>query len=93
MTGYFYAFEDAATCGQELPDVWNGDELTAGAFLRSERGVWLTQPVMSDPDPETGEQTIATPGTRSAPFVVLLPVEYPDAAAYRITPEGEQGFM
>ena len=97
MSGYIYAFEDAATCGQELPEVWTVDDdgepvLTAGVVLRSERGVWLTQPVMSDPDPDTGEQTVETPGTRSAPFVILSPVEYPDAAAYRITPEGEQGF-
>ena len=93
MSGYIYAFADAATCGQELPEIWDGAELTAGAVLRSERGVWLTQPVLSDPDPETGEQTITTPGTRSEPFVILSPAEYPDAADFLISPEGEQGFM
>jgi hypothetical protein len=98
MSSYFYAFEDAATCGQEIPSVWTvGAEgepsLTVGALLRSQRGVWLTQPVFSEPDPDTGEQTVVTPGVRSADFVILSPVEYPDAADYLINPDGEQGFM
>jgi hypothetical protein len=97
MSGYFYAFEDAATCGQEMPEVWTVDGdgepvLIGGAVIRSTRGVWLSLPVMSEPD-ENGDCTLTTPGTRSAPFVVLSPVEYPDAADFLITPEGEQGFM
>ena len=92
MSGYFYAFDDAATCGQELPQIWNGDALADGVVLRSKVGLWLSTPVMSEPD-ENGDQTITTPGLRSAPFVILSPVEYPDAADFLITPEGEQGFM
>ncbi len=98
MSGYFYAFEDAAECGQEIPQVWTVDEesgepvLTSGAVLQSTRGVKLTPDVLSEPDPETGEQTIVTPGDMSADYVILTPEEYPDATAFRIIPHGRQGF-
>lgn len=97
MNGYFYAFEDAAECGQEIPEVWSVDEETGepvliGAVLQSTRGVWLVSPVLSEPDAETGEQTLLTPGEKSADYVILTSQEYTDAAAFRITPEGRQGF-
>jgi hypothetical protein len=97
MSGFFYAFDDAATCGQEMPEVWAVDDdsnpiLIGGAIIRSESGLWLSAPVLSDPD-ENGDQTVTTPGVKSAPFVILSPVEYPSAAGFLITPEGEQGFM
>jgi hypothetical protein len=97
MSGYFYAFDDAATCGQELPEIWAVDDgadpiLIGGAIIRSESGLWLSAPVLSEPD-ENGDQTVTTQGVKSAPFVILSPVECPGAAAFRITPEGEQGFM
>lgn len=97
MSGFFYAFDDAATCGQELPEIWAaGDDgepaLIGGCIIRSINGLWLSSPVLSEPN-ESDEQTVTTPGVRSAPFVVLSPVEYPSAADFLITPEGEQGFM
>lgn len=91
MSGYFYAFADAAECGQVLPDVWDGDSLKPGVVERSTDGVWIVSPVTEE-DFEAGTVTVISAGERSAPYVILTVDEYADAAAYRIEPDGERGF-
>jgi hypothetical protein len=54
--------------------------------------VWLTQPVLSEPDPETGEQTVVTPGVQSDPVVLLRPTPLVALADHEIEPEGHGGF-
>ena len=92
--GYFYAFADQAECGQVLPGIWDQLEdgepfLIGGCIRRPAR--WLVEPVLSEPN-ENGEQTVVTPGTLSEPFVILSPVELPDASAHQIEPVGDVGF-
>lgn len=94
VNGYFYAFADQAECGQAVPSIWDQTEDGEPVLISDcvqRRAVWLVEPVMSEPD-ENGEQTITTPGTLSEPFVILSPVELPDAADYAITPVGQAGF-
>lgn len=94
MSSYFYAFADQAECGQVLPGIWDQDDegepyLIGGCIRRPAR--WLVEPILSEPD-EDGAQTVVTPGTLSEPFVILSPVELPDASAYQIEPIGDVGF-
>lgn len=89
MNGYFYAFADEAECQSVVPGVWGTNQdgntyLDAGCVQRSTRQ--LVEPTYD----ESGE--VVTPGTLSEPFVILSPVELPDASAYQITPVGDVGF-
>jgi len=95
MAGYFYAYASEATARAARPD-WFGQDGQGGYVLRaprvvaSTRGLWLVEPGLSDPD-ENGEQTIITPGERSADFVVLSP-ERDGTEARLIDPPSHQGF-
>jgi hypothetical protein len=95
MSGHIYAFDSLADAGQELPHLFGVDDadepvVTGGAMLYSSRGVWLVAPVMSEPD-EDGNQTITTPGTRSALVVILSPNDE-ELPGFEINPPGVQGF-
>lgn len=93
MSGCFYAFEDEDEARAVLPGLFvaklsgDGFDLT-GAILRATNGVWLERPVY-----EQGEDgpVETTPGTLSAPYVLLTEAEHEGAAVYRIDPPGEQG--
>lgn len=95
MKGYFYSAADAETLhaaypsGFQLDDESGEVEPVSPLTLRSQNGVWLTSPVMSEPDPETGEQTIVTPGVRSDNCVVVSSLPIGVLSAYLIEPEGE----
>jgi hypothetical protein len=96
MAGAFYAFTTKTIARGKLPDYFEQDEddiwqVASQAMLYSERGVWITAPVMSEPD-ESGDQTILEAGVRSKDFVVLVPDEVESALSYQITPAGAQGF-
>lgn len=95
MSGYFYAYASQATARAAKPDWFAEDEngewrLVDQRVCVSTKGVWLVNPVMSEPD-ENGEQTIVTPGERSADYVILSP-EQDGSEAKRITPASHQGF-
>jgi len=95
MAGYFYAYTSEATARAAKPD-WFEQDGEGGYALRSPRvvvstrGLWLVEPVMSEPD-ENGGQTVITPGERSADFVILSP-ERDGTVARLIDPLGHQGF-
>lgn len=96
MSGTFYAFTTKAIARTKLPDYFAQDEggawqVSNQAVLYSQRGVWITAPVMSEPD-ENGDQTILEAGVRSKDFVVLVPDEVESASSYKVTPAGAQGF-
>lgn len=91
MSGFFYAFEDEDEARAVLPGLFlphgDGFDLT-GALVRSECGVWLERPEVD----YTGDGPVVTsPGTLSAPYVLLCEAEHEAAAIYRIDPPGEQG--
>lgn len=95
MSGYFYAYASQATARAAKPDWFSEDEngdwhLIDQRVCVSTKGVWLVNPVMSEPD-ENGEQTIVEPGERSADYVILSP-EQDGSEAKRITPASHQGF-
>jgi len=95
MAGYFYAYASEATARAAKPD-WFWPDEDGGYSLRrprvvaSTRGLWLVEPVLSEPD-ENGDQTVITPGERSADFVILSP-ERDGTEARLIDPPGHQGF-
>lgn len=96
MSGYFYAYASQATARAAKPDWFAQDDESGDWHLIGERvcvsnrGLWLVNPVMSEPD-ENGEQTIVTPGERSADYVILSP-EQDGSEAKRIEPASHQGF-
>ncbi len=97
MSGCFFAFTGKTAARNALPECFAKDDagvwqVSGGAMLRSTKGVWLVDPVMSDPDPETGEQTVITEGERSKPYVLLLPEDPGKAQSACIVPAGDQGF-
>ncbi|WP_412545832.1 hypothetical protein [Maricaulis sp. MIT060901] len=97
MSSYFYAAQDAATLSAALSAAFVTDEETGAVrpvspkVCLSTSGVWLQEPVMSEPD-ENGEQTVETEGVRSEPYVVLSPTPIAAWAAFQIVPVGVQGF-
>ena len=95
MNGYFYAYASQATARAAKPDWFAEDEngdwyLVDQRVCVSTKGVWMVNPVMSEPD-ENGEQTIVEPGERSADYVILSP-EHDGSEAKRIEPASHQGF-
>ena len=95
MSGYFYAYASQATARAAKPDWFDQDDdgewyLVGERVCVSTKGVWLVDPVMSEPD-ENGDQTILTPGERSADYVILSP-EQDGSEAKLITPASHQGF-
>lgn len=97
MSSYFYAAADAATLSAAFPGGFVTDEETGEVHPVSPKvclatgGVWLVQPVMSEPD-ENGEQTVETGGVRSDPYVVLSPSPVAAWSDFEIAPVGVQGF-
>ena len=95
--GYFFAYASGAGARSSRPDWFVQDpeteewHLVGQRVLVSTNGLWLVAPVMSDPDPDTGEQTVITPGERSADYVILSP-EDDGSASKKIEPVGHQGF-
>lgn len=98
MSGYYYAFDDVDQLALLAVDLFASYESYGGeqpsdyemaASLRSVSGVWLTRPVESDPDPETGEQEVLQAGIRSKPFVIVLPEPDERLSDYLVTPDGE----
>ena len=94
MKGYFYSSPDAETLAGLYPagfviDETSGDLMPSnGLTLRSTRGVWLSSPVLSEPD-ENGERYLVDPGVRSDEYVVISAKEIGLLSAYLIAPEGE----
>ena len=95
MKGFAYHWPteaDAAADGALVLDAETGNYVEAQGWTRTPGPLWLTAPVMSEPDPETGEQTPETPGVPSDPVVLLRRTELVALADNRITPEGHGGF-
>ncbi|MFW6300527.1 MAG: hypothetical protein ACOC20_06365 [Oceanicaulis sp.] len=95
MNGHFYAFADeqaALDAGALVTDPETGETNAAPGYTRIPGPVWLVEPVLSDPDPETGEQTVTEPGTQSDPVVVLTPQPVAALHDQKIEPAGHQGF-
>lgn len=97
MSGYFYAFDDVAECGQEASSVWSVDAeseepILVGATLVSTRGIFITKPGLIED--AGGELVIdpGAPGARSLDYVILTSAPILGAEAYLIEPEGRQGF-
>ena len=95
MSGYFYAYASQSTARAAKPDWFeqgeDGDwQLVDQRVCVSTKGLWLVNPVMSEPD-ENGDQTIVTPGERSSDYVMLSP-EQDGSEAKEITPASHQGF-
>ena len=93
--GYFYAWADEASAiadGALETDAETGAIDASNGWTHIPGPVWLTQPVLSEPDPETGEQTVVTPGVQSDPVVLLRPTPLVALEALRINPEGHGGF-
>lgn len=95
MKGYFYAADSAATVhGAMFPSGFQTNDESgqlapiSSLTLRSTSGVWLTSPVMSEPD-ENGDQTVVDAGVRSDPYVVVSSMPIGLLDAYLIQPEGE----
>lgn len=94
MKGFAYHWPTeaaAAADGALVLDAETGNYVEAAGWTRTNQG-WITAPVMSEPDPETGEQETLTPGVPTDPVVMLHPREQAALAAHRITPEGHGGF-
>lgn len=95
MSGYFYAFEDKDAARAAIPEIFTEDDgewsLRDDVNRYSTRGVWTLAPEMSELD-ENGEQTVVTPGERSANYVILTAHECGDCEQYLINPPGVQGF-
>lgn len=95
MKGYFYSADSAETLSAAYPAGFQTNQESgelapvSPLTLRSTSGVWLTSPVMSEPDPETGEQSVATEGVRSDPYVVVSSRPIGLLEDYLIEPEGE----
>lgn len=52
---------------------------------------WITEPVLGEPDPETGEATVIEPGVSPGPVMALCPVPVPALEHRRIYPIGASG--
>lgn len=95
MHTHFYHWPseaDALTAGVLVEDAESGAVNAAPGWTQTPGPVWLTAPVMSEPDPETGEQTVVTPGEQSGPIVLLSADPVAALAANEIYPEGHGGF-
>jgi hypothetical protein len=95
MKTYFYNWPteaDAAADGAMTLDAETQTYQPASGWTRTPGPVWLTAPVMSEPDPETGEQTVVTPGVQSEPVVLLRPTPLVALADHEIEPAGHGGF-
>lgn len=93
--GVFYAWPDEASALLDfalVSDAETGAIDAAPGWTRIPGPVWLTQPVLSDPDLETGEQTVVTPGVQSDPVVLLRPTPLVALADHKIEPAGHGGF-
>lgn len=93
MKGYFYSAPDAETLAAAAPsrfvaDPDSGELSPSGVTLRSTNGVWLSSPVLSEPD-ENGEQTVVEAGVRSDLYVIVSAAPIAALSAYKIEPEGE----
>lgn len=97
--GNCYAADDLATLQAAAPvgvfytDEISGDVHTHFGQITKTKG-WLVEPVYGEPDPETGDPVILTPGTRPPAACLLTPPNKPIPAleAYRVAPLGWQGF-
>lgn len=96
--GYFYAAPDLATLQTISPTLFVTDDISGVAsavspmMIYGTNGIWLVHPVMSEADPETGDQTVLEDGVRSDPLVVLSKVAVAGWEAYAISPVGVQGY-
>lgn len=94
MKGYFYSAPDVETLALAAPSRFATDpdsgnvSPTDGITVRSTTGIWLSSPVLSEPD-EEGNQTIITEGVRSDPYVIVSAEPIAALSAFEITPEGE----
>lgn len=94
MKGYFYSADSAETLAAAYPAGFETDETSGnlmpsnGLILRSTSGVWLSSPVLSEPD-ENGEYAVVDPGARSDAYVVISAQEIGLLGAYLIEPDGE----
>lgn len=97
MAGFFYAYSSESTARAANPDWFEQDQagewsLRLPRVIASRTGLWLVEPVLSDPDPETGERELIDAGERSLSFVILSP-DQDGSEAKRIQPASHQGFM
>lgn len=92
---YFYDWPteaDAAADGAMTLDDETQTYQPASGWTRTPGPVWLTAPVMSEPDPETGEQEVLEAGVQSEPVVLLRTGFVASLADNIINPEGHGGF-
>lgn len=92
---YFYNWPteaDAAADGAMTLDAETQTYQPASGWTRTPGPVWLQSPVMSEPNPETGEQAVETPGVQSEPVVLLRRGPLVDLADHLIAPEAHGGF-
>lgn len=95
MKTYFYNWPteaDAAADGAMTLDAETQTYKPAPGWTRTPGPCWLVANVMSEPDPETREQTVETPGVQSEPVVLLRRSPVASLADHEITPEGHGGF-
>lgn len=95
MNGHFYHWPseaEAIATGVLVEDAESGAISAALGWTQTPGPVWLVEPVMSEPDPETGEQSVITPGEQSGPIVLLRSDPVVALADHKITPDGHGGF-
>lgn len=95
MHTHFYHWPgeaEALAAGVLVEDTETGTVNPAPGWTQTPGPVWLTAPVMSEPDPETGEQAIITEGEQSGPVVLLRAEPVAALADHNIHPEGHGGF-